>query len=247
MKKVLLGLLTLAAFNYATPLTINSMDSTTSVFETRQSGRIALQGKLGFNIPTAKYVVFASADGTSLADAEDTLVLPDFIITADKSNCGFAGKPNSIYVKKVGNGNILESLTSETMKVIPKFDSSYVNINRTIEVTSSTPHVLTFEPIAFFPESDIEDMGKNAFPFQTTTVSTAAELVLAISTNKSEVFRALRKVAMTVELGKITFSDVDANIEFGKDGTMTRENSIQVLSVLKGKLTRSITLQIIVS
>lgn len=105
MKKVLLGLLALSAVSMAaaTDLTKPATGGA-DVFQTGQEGAISITGTVTSDIPTVKYVVFASANGT---DMEDTLTLPQFTMSENEATAGFKGgfPLQKVFVKRVSNAN----------------------------------------------------------------------------------------------------------------------------------------------
>lgn len=239
MKKVLLGLLVLSALSYTATVDLNS------AFDKGGSGEVKITATLTSTIPQPKYVVFTSTDGNSLVGAEDTLVLPSFVMTTDPSTTGFDGIPNSIYVKKISfNGGTLENLTNETMTITPVFDPIYTYVSSAISVPSQT----YLQPFLFLSAAEVNRIATTAFPDATSaSVVNNGQIKLVRADGNTVYFRAVHRILMDAKLGQIDFSSADAKITFGQNGVMEKDEAEKVLAELRSGLTNTVALKITIN
>ena len=103
MKKILLGLLAVSAISFAAaPNYGAAVAEGTTIFQTGQSGKIAVTGAVTSTIPVVKYVIFASKDGVT---ADDTLALSTFTLSNDVNRNVFEDTNLKVYVKRVNGSN----------------------------------------------------------------------------------------------------------------------------------------------
>ncbi len=129
MKKILFGLAAMSAISFAEApdLSAPAADGT-NLFLESQTGAIPVKGKIMTDVPEVKYVIFASTgDGSSIAEAETTLQLSDFVLSQESTKGGFAATNPTVYVKQVGAGNTLEAPAAEVGFRV-KIDSAWVAV-----------------------------------------------------------------------------------------------------------------------
>lgn len=193
MKKILFGLVAMSMMTYAAaPTLTNPATENTNVFQTGQSGQIAVKGNLSSNVPQIKYVVYASLDGTYDATSGEVWELPTwtteafegYIAPSYSTELGFGGQPvPKLYVKRVNgadNGTI--ELTSETVSYKLLLDPAFGFTNTdVIKDFSSTFSKTQFSIWSFMSYAQLEDIFAKAGLSSVLNIYTDSSSISAIA------------------------------------------------------------------
>lgn len=152
MKKKLICLLSLLSLPlYATNENIKN--------EENQIGE-NLKVDVKFTLPKEiiKYVVFASKDNGKIM--EDTLKLPNFIMSQDVAKAGFVEDPPKVYVKRVVDGKISELTNTDKITYILEHTDGFMPnvLNDTINEGSTSYRQIT----SYLPKTTLDDIVKNS-------------------------------------------------------------------------------------
>lgn len=107
-----------------------------------------------------KYAVYASDDNGKTM--QDTLNLPDFIMSQNSSKAGFVEVPPKVYVKRVINGKMDELISTE--KVIYELSHLDGFMGESIALTDSIEEGNTSyrQITAYLPKATLEDIIQNS-------------------------------------------------------------------------------------
>ena len=225
------------------PLMAAKVDSTqlpkdeTSVFLTK--GKVNVKITLSTDVPTVRYVVFASSDGT-LTNATDTLELPTFYIEFDKNSVPFYSDPNKIYVKKVEKGSLtvlkdLDTQEQVRLKVtLAGMDPSYSYYSN-LKIGHGLNYPLPVT--AFFTKAQLTGFATNAYNgmSQVTNIDVDYRGVIHARFNGTQRYLQLPKSLEITNLdGTLTFKAV-TNKDFSSSSAMTEQEAKPLLDELNGK------------
>ena len=243
MKKILLGLSALLSVSLtaAIDITGDAKDGT-NVFQTGQSGKIAVKGTLTTSdAPVVKYVIFPSKDGT-LNSAHDTLTLPTLVLSWEKSKMAFQSSPENIYIKKV-IGNTLEDLTandSYTVHISELVDPAYSSISG-LKLTRPG-YAFTIPVTSLIKKNELLALAQKAYEkvvgVTDVNVSTYGE-VTAVFNGTKKTLRLPLKFGIGKTLTWVGFVlEKDAAFETNKT-SMTEEEAKPMLEALKTSVSTS--------
>ena len=240
MKKILLGLSALLSVSLtaAIDITGDAKDGT-NVFQTGQSGKIAVKGTLtSDDTPVVKYVIFPSKDGT-LNNAQNTLILPTLILSWEGSKMEFQSSQDYIYIKKV-IGNTLEDLTendSYTVYASELIDPAYTSING--YKVSTLNHRMELPITSLISKNELLTLAQKAYEkvvgVTDVDVSTYGE-VTAVFNGTKKTFRLPKKFSITRGATRLSFS-LYSDAAFGTNKkSMIEEEAKPLLDALKASV-----------
>ncbi|MGL5725253.1 hypothetical protein [Cetobacterium sp.] len=118
----------------------------------------ALKIDVKFTLPKEiiKYVVYAEKNGLK----EDTLNLPDFLMSQDSSKAGFVEAAPKVYVKRIVNGEISDLSNTENVTYILNHADGFMPLvlTDTIEEGSTSYRQIT----GYLAKSTLEDIINNS-------------------------------------------------------------------------------------
>ena len=103
-----------------------------------------------------KYVVYAEKNGV----IENSLNLPDFVMSQDSSKAGFVEPPPKVHVKRILNGKMEDLSTTEKVTYILNHVDGFMPtvLNDTIEESGTSYRQIT----GYLPKSTLEDIINNS-------------------------------------------------------------------------------------
>lgn len=178
MKKIkylcgLLGLFSAISFQSKADIDVNTVikeeaKEETLLFAPSQAGGIPVKGKLVTPLTDIGFVIYSAPKGTETSAIKNgvginnELELPDFtlIVSSDKTvQSGFVSNPNSIFVKRLENDEIVDLEPNDKIDFRVKLDQEYGEIAEK-QPWLVTGNTITMWPLVFLKKSTLEDIAK---------------------------------------------------------------------------------------